>query len=105
MGRAKLRIYAALGRAAGRTFDVDIPRSCTLNSLLRAIAEQHGFTHQLFDESGNLRRSYTVLVNGTSMYYLDGLNTLVKDGDEVVILAFVAGGSSEPGSRGARVRG
>ncbi len=92
MGRVRLKIYAALGQVAGRTFDVDLPHPCPLVELLRSVAGQHGFTQQLFETPDSLKRSYTVLVNGTSVYYLDGINTLVRDGDVISILAFVTGG-------------
>ena len=92
MGRAKLKIYAPLGQAAGHTFDVDLPQPCPLLDLLRAMADQHGFAHQLFEAPDRLKQSYTVLVNGTSVYYLEGAGTVVHDGDEIAVLAFVTGG-------------
>ena len=92
MGQARLKIYAALGQAAGRTFDVDLPQPRVLIDLLRATATELGFADKLFDQSGRIKPSFTVLLNGTSVNYLDGLNTLVHDGDQVAVLAFVTGG-------------
>jgi len=94
MGCARLKVYAPLGQAAGRVFDLDLPQPSPVADLLRTAAEKHGFTDQLFDESGHFKRSYTILLNGTSLYHLDGVNTLVRDGDEIAILAFVAGGAT-----------
>lgn len=88
----RLKVYAALGQVAGRTLDVDLPQPCALVDLLRGAAEKHGFVNHLFDEPGAIKQSYTVLINGTSMNYLDGLNTTIRDGDEIVVLAFVTGG-------------
>lgn len=92
MGQVKVKVYAALGQVAGRTLAVDAPAPCTLTDLLRAVAGQYGFADQLFEAPDRLKRSYTVLVNGTSIYYLDGLHTVVRDGDEIVLMAFVTGG-------------
>jgi molybdopterin converting factor small subunit len=92
MEHARLKIYAALGQAGGRIFDVDLPQSCCLLDLLRSVADEHGFTQQLFETPDRLKPSYTVLVNGTSVYYLEGANTLIHAGDEIAVLAFVTGG-------------
>lgn len=92
MDQVTLKIYAALGQVAGRTLTVNLPTPRSLAEFLRPVAEQYSFTDQLFEAPDRLKRSYTVLVNGTSIYYLDGLNTLVHEGDEIVLLAFVTGG-------------
>ncbi len=92
MGKITLKVYAVLGQVAGRTLEVDLPAPCSLVEFLRPVAERHGFAGQLFDAPDRLKCSYTVLVNGTSIYYLDGLNTRIKDGDEIVLMAFVTGG-------------
>jgi len=92
MGKIILKVYAVLGQVAGRTLEVDLPEPCSLAEFLRPVAEKHGFADQLFEAPDRLKRSYTVLVNGTSIYYLNGLNTRVQDGDQVVLMAFVTGG-------------
>lgn len=91
-GHVLLKVYAALGNASGKILDMPITIPCNLAQLLDSAALQYGFGRQLFDEDGRLKRSFTVLINGTSMNYLDGLNTSIHDGDEIAILAFVTGG-------------
>jgi len=93
-GRIKLKVYASLGAASGHSFDLALQPACTLLDFLHQAAIQLGFASQLFDEAGGLKRSYTVLINGTSYIYLGGLNTALQNGDEVAILAFVTGGSN-----------
>jgi molybdopterin synthase sulfur carrier subunit len=46
---------------------------------------------RIADDSG-LRRFVNVYVGGEDIRFLDGLDTAVKDGDEVTILPAVAGG-------------
>jgi molybdopterin synthase sulfur carrier subunit len=40
----------------------------------------------LLDERGNLRPMYNILVNGRAIEWLSGLETQLKDGDEVVFI-------------------
>ncbi len=44
------------------------------------------------DEEGQLRHSLSVFVNGDHVRYRDGLQTPLADGDEVLVIALVAGG-------------
>ncbi len=92
MGQVKVKVYAVLGQVAGRTLIEALPAPCSLVDFLHPVAARYGFADQLFDAPDRLKRSYTVLVNGTSIYYLDGLKTVVRDGDEIVLMAFVTGG-------------
>ncbi|MCX7707302.1 MAG: MoaD/ThiS family protein [Anaerolineae bacterium] len=92
MGQVKVKVYAALGQVAGRTLVEALPEPISLADFLHPLAVRYGFADQLFEAPERLKRSYTVLVNGTSIYYLDGLHTVVRDGDEIVLMAFVTGG-------------
>lgn len=51
-----------------------------------------GMRERLMDETGNLRRFVNVYVNGEDVRFMDGLATVLKDGDEVSIVPAVAGG-------------
>jgi molybdopterin converting factor small subunit len=90
--RAKFHIYAVLGNAGGTILEVDVPGPVPLREPLSNLARQQGFYGQLFEETGELKRSFTVLVNGSSIYHLRGLDTILKGGEDVTILAFAAGG-------------
>jgi molybdopterin converting factor small subunit len=48
-------------------------------------------TGRLF-ENGQVRRFVNVYLNDEDIRYLDNMNTLVKDGDELSIIPAVAGG-------------
>jgi molybdopterin synthase sulfur carrier subunit len=47
---------------------------------------------RLRDDSGALRRFVNLYVNGEDARFLKGLDTALKDGDEVSIIPAVAGG-------------
>ncbi|MBI5949257.1 MAG: MoaD/ThiS family protein [Chloroflexi bacterium] len=51
-----------------------------------------GMRDRLMDETGQLRRFVNVYVNGDDVRFMDGLNTALKDRDEVSIVPAVAGG-------------
>ena len=90
--KAKFKIYAALGDASGKVFDINVPESVRLRELLEDFARQAGFYAQLFNETGELKRSFAVLVNGSSIYHQNGLDTTIQGGDEVAVFSFVTGG-------------
>ena len=51
-----------------------------------------GMRDRLMDETGQLRRFVNIYVNGDDVRFMDGLNTALKDRDEVSIVPAVAGG-------------
>ncbi|HEX6263314.1 MAG TPA: ubiquitin-like small modifier protein 1 [Actinomycetota bacterium] len=64
----------------------------SLGELLENLERRYpGLTDGLRDGRG-LRRHVNVYVNGEDVRYTGGLETAVKDGDEVSILPAVAGG-------------
>lgn len=51
-----------------------------------------GLKERLLDETGELRRFVNIYINGEDVRFTDGVNTPLKDGDEVSIVPAVAGG-------------
>ncbi|MHB8574294.1 MAG: ubiquitin-like small modifier protein 1 [Dehalococcoidia bacterium] len=51
-----------------------------------------GLKERLCDDQGDLRRFVNVYVNGEDVRFLSGLQTPLKQGDEVSIVPAVAGG-------------
>jgi molybdopterin synthase subunit MoaD len=48
---------------------------------------------RLCDESGEVRRFVNIFVNDEDIRFLQGLDTELKEGDEVSIIPAIAGGS------------
>jgi sulfur-carrier protein len=66
----------------------------TVGDVLRSVAESHpGTRAQLFADDGELNRYVNVYLNDEDVRVLEGLDTGVSDGDTVVILPAMAGGS------------
>src|SRR6201999_1602712 len=76
----------------------------TVGEVLDALYERFGELRSRIAEDGGLRRFVNVYVDGEDIRFLDGLDTVVKDGDEVTILPAVAGGRA-PATGGASLRG
>ncbi|KQC08810.1 MAG: hypothetical protein APR62_04005 [Smithella sp. SDB] len=51
-----------------------------------------GFKSRVLDEKGEINSSFMIFLDGQNLRILDGLATSVKDGDEVNIIPFAAGG-------------
>jgi molybdopterin synthase sulfur carrier subunit len=64
----------------------------TVGEVLDSLYERYGELRSRIAEDGGLRRFVNVYVGGEDIRFLDGLDTPVKDGDEVTILPAVAGG-------------
>jgi MoaD family protein len=82
------QLRAAAGGAAKVAVDGD-----TVGAVLEALYGEHPeLRDSLSDGDGGLRRFVNVYVDGEDVRFGDGLQTPVKDGDEVQILPAVAGG-------------
>jgi molybdopterin converting factor small subunit len=67
----------------------------TVGEALNALAARHpGTKGQLFSAEGDLNRYVNVYLNDEDVRVLDGLETAAGEGDTVVILPAMAGGSS-----------
>jgi sulfur-carrier protein len=88
-----IKIPPVLRGSVGGAKEVDASGS-DVGQVLRSLAEQHPATEsQLFSEDGELNRYVNVYLNDEDVRVLDGLDTSVSDGDTVVILPAMAGGS------------
>lgn len=66
-----------------------------VNELLKALSSKHdGIQQHLFDDSGELRSFIRVYLGDEDINGLEGVNTPVKDSDEVSIIPAIAGGSN-----------
>jgi molybdopterin converting factor small subunit len=66
-----------------------------LTELLDKIAQDYGkqFIHEVYDPTKKeMKPSFVVMVNGVLMDQLKGVNTLLKDGDTVILMSLMTGG-------------
>jgi molybdopterin synthase sulfur carrier subunit len=74
---------------------VSLPAGSSLGDLLAFLRADLGepFEAAVCDDAGQLREYIVVMLNGMHCRHLpDGINTLLKDGDQVTIFPPLAGG-------------
>ena len=55
-------------------------------------SEHKDLKKNLFDEAGNLRSFLNIYINDSDIRYINGIKSIVKDGDSIQIIPSVAGG-------------
>jgi molybdopterin synthase sulfur carrier subunit len=87
-----LKLKEALG---GGDVEMDLPQGTTVAGLLDRMRERWGerLSPHLFDPASDLPLPHVrVMVNGQTIRFLDGMETVLKEDDEVLLLPLVAGG-------------
>ena len=56
------------------------------------IARYPSLRFHMLDSDGKLRRHFNIFVNGEHIRDLNGMDTLLKDDDKIILLASAAGG-------------
>ena len=92
--RVKVKTYATLREVTGGVIHyVDIGENATLKDALdRLFNKFPDLKGILIDESGNIKEGYRVLINGREALHINGLESKVKQGDEIAIFPPIAGG-------------
>jgi molybdopterin synthase sulfur carrier subunit len=94
----KVTLHTILGlkRVIGqRLTEIDLPHGSTVEDFLAHLKEKWGdkLSNRLFDpESGAVLPYVRIMVNGQTIQFLQGMETPLKEGDEVLILPPVSGG-------------
>jgi sulfur-carrier protein len=87
-----VKLPTQLRAAAGNATEAQVDGG-TVGEALQSLYEQHAeLRDRIADDGGGLRRFVNVYIGGEDIRFLDGLETAVKDGDELTILPAVAGG-------------
>jgi molybdopterin converting factor small subunit len=87
-----VRIPTQLRNLSGGASEVALEPG-TVGDVLRALETAHpGFGERLFDDTGALRRFVNVFVAEEDIRFLEGVDTVIADGQVVSIVPAVAGG-------------
>jgi MoaD family protein len=86
-----VKIPTQLRAATGGQSEVEVS-GATVGDVLDAVFDAHGELRERITQDGDLRRFVNVYVSGEDIRFQEGLQTSIKDGDEVTILPAVAGG-------------
>jgi molybdopterin converting factor small subunit len=75
--------------------EFDVKEATSLSEVLYDVAEKYGkpFTQEVYDpEHKEMKATFVAMVNGVLMDQLQGVNTPLKNGDNVIIMSLMTGG-------------
>jgi MoaD family protein len=87
-----VKLPTQLRAAAGNATEAQVEGGTVGEALDDLYAQHAELRERIADDGGGLRRFVNVYLGGEDIRFLDGLDTAVKDGDELTILPAVAGG-------------
>ena len=66
----------------------------TISDVLNILADRYGkdFREIVFNKNGQLSGNTKILLNGTYIDYIDGLDSSVSDGDTIYLFPAIGGG-------------
>jgi len=87
-------IPTPLRQFAGGSSEIEVQASTAGDALLELTTEHAELRKHLFNEQDKLRNFINVYVGDEDIRHLDGPNTQVKDGETIMIVPSIAGGST-----------
>lgn len=88
-----VRSFASFRDILGKELSLDLKEGSTVKDLLDdLISTRQRLKPAVFDETGKVREYVILMKNRKNIESLDGLETVLSEGDEVAILPPVAGG-------------
>ncbi len=90
----RVRFYGmAYDEVGTRELSVDLVNDSTVNDLLSILVERYpSLTKLVYNDEGVFREYLEVAVNKTDIIGLDGLETVLKENDTVLIMPPIGGG-------------
>ncbi len=88
----EVRIPVAFKRFVDRKNFIEC-KPGTVFEILKEIGSKHPeFTKKIFDDKGNIKVYIDLLVDGQNIRNLQGIDTMVRDGQKITLFLAVAGG-------------
>jgi len=94
----KIRVhYISLVKSFTKTSedDFNVAEGSVLSDVLQNVADKYGkpFTQEVYDPKClEMKATFVAMVNGVLMDQLQGVNTSLKDGDNIILMALMTGG-------------
>jgi len=87
-----VKYFASVREYMGKRQDTIVVDEVKVIELLKRLKGIKGTLDKLLLKNGRLKSIYTIVVNGRDINSLNGLETIVKDGDVVAIFPPFSGG-------------
>jgi MoaD family protein len=91
-----VKAFATIREAIGEfgKISVEFPEQMTVKNLIEVLSRNFGerFNSEVLDDNGLPKKTIKIFINGRDIEFLDGLSTILKDGDEVALIPPIAGG-------------
>ncbi len=87
-----VRVPGPLRRLTNGSAEVSVEGRTVSEALGNLDSEYPGFRDRIYDDSGNLRQFINIYVNESDIRFAHGLETPIKESDELSIVPAVAGG-------------
>lgn len=88
-----IRAFANFRIILGKDLQVELEEGSTVKELLDILCVSYaGMKSAIFEESGKVKEYVILMKNRKDVDSLEGLKTMLSDGDEVAILSPIAGG-------------
>jgi MoaD family protein len=93
MAKVTLKLMTIFSTDIGLT-QIDYSNVNTLGDVIKLFMNEYGkkIRKSFVDPHGNLETHVVILVNGRNHMFLEEMNTMLKDGDEIVISPPLVGG-------------
>jgi MoaD family protein len=88
-----VRLPGALRQWAAGKRSVEVPPGSVAQAIQALCSDYPAVGERVLDEAGQTRRFVNIYVNGEDVRLLQGQETALRDGDEVIIAPAVAGGT------------
>jgi molybdopterin synthase sulfur carrier subunit len=91
--KVKVRSFATLREIMDKEIEMELSEGTTVAGLLEILCKRYkGLQEELFDSGGQLKNFVNILKNGRNVYFLDDMNTVLENSDDITIFPPVAGG-------------
>lgn len=88
-----VKVFAMLRNHMEKENEVDLAEGANVSQLLDLLISRHpGIAGELFISPGVFKPYVNIIKNGRNIYFINGMDTTLDDGDEIAIFPPVAGG-------------
>ena len=92
---ASLKVPTAMRRITDGVDRIDVPAGPLADALEQLEVRFPGLKARVLDDAtGDIHPFVSIFLNDNDVHYLRGLETLIRDGDEIVIVPAIAGGAA-----------